>query len=96
VLLTAASALACSGGDASKDIETLQSWRATIDLAAEAQLHGSVTPRYAAQLRDRAREELATVAKSPDKKATVAERDSIAAARGALEASLVRLERTGP
>lgn len=89
--------LACGGGDASKQIETLQSWRATIDLAAEAQLKGWVTPRYASQLRDKARAELATTAHaSSDEKTPPAERDSLATARHALEASLARLDRTGP
>lgn len=96
-LVAAALTLACGGGGASKEIETLQSWRATIDLAAEAQLKGWVTPRYASQLRDEARDELATTARaSSDEKASTAERDSLAIARRALEASLARLERTGP
>jgi hypothetical protein len=95
-LLAAVLTLGCGGGGASKEIQTLQSWRATIDLAAEAQLRGWVTPRYAAQLRDRARDELAATAKSRDKKESAAERDSIAAARHELEMSLARLERTGP
>lgn len=95
-LLAAALTLGCGGGDASKEIETLQSWRATIDLAAEAQLKGWVTPRYASQLRERAREELSTTARAPGgEKATAAERDSLATARRDLEASLARLERTG-
>lgn len=89
--------LACGGTDASKEIETLQSWRATIDLTARAQLRGWVTPRYAAQLRDRARDELKTVATaSPDPKESASQRDSIASAQRDLEASLTRLERTGP
>ena len=96
-ILAAALTLACGGSDASKEIETLQSWRATIDLAARAQLQGWVTPRYADQLRDRAREELKTVASAPpDPKESAAQRDSIATARRDLEVSLARLERTGP
>lgn len=96
-LLAAALTLGCGGGDASKEIETLQSWRATIDLAAEAQLKGWVTSRYASQLRDKARDELATTARaSGDQKTTAAEHDSLATARRELEASLARLERTGP
>ena len=95
-LLAAVSTLGCGGGGASKEIETLQSWRATIDLTAEAQLRGWVTPRYAAQLGDRARDALATATGSPDAKASASERDSIATARHELEMSLARLERTGP
>lgn len=87
----------CGGGGASKEIETLQSWRATIDLAAEARLRGWVTPRYADQLRDEARK---AVSRGDDftssDQVTPAERDSLRAAGADLRAALVRLDRTGP
>lgn len=96
-LLATGLILACGNGGATKEIETLQSWRATADLAAEAQLKGWVTPRYAAQLGDKARAALATAARAPsDAKVSPGERDSLATARRALAASLARLERRSP
>ena len=95
VLLAAALACAgCSGANPSKEIETLRSWRATIDLAVEARLHGWVTPRYTDQLRDEAR----TAAAAGDQamaSASPSRRDSLLAAGNALRASLDRLDRTG-
>ena len=86
----------CGGADASKEIETLQSWRATIDLAADARVHGRVTPRYADQLRDEARKEVARGDRlAASDQATAAERDSLSAAGADLHASLARLARIG-
>lgn len=96
VVLTSAATLACGGGSATKEIATLHSWRATIDLAAEGQLKGWVTPRYVAQLRDQARIELATTSDaSAYPKIPAAQRDSLAAARRDLASSLERLRRIG-
>ncbi len=86
---------ACGGGGASKQIETLQSWRATIDLAAEARLRGWVTPRYVDQLRDEARKAVKAGEQSVPA-AKPAERDSLVAANAGLRASLARLDRVGP
>jgi hypothetical protein len=92
-----ATMLACGGGDASKEIETLQSWRATIDLAANAQLRGWVTSRYVTQLRDKARDALKkSDSDKSSEKASAAQRDSLSTARRELETSLAKLERLGP
>jgi hypothetical protein len=97
-LIALSALLACgSGGGAEKEVESLDSWRATIDLTAHAQLRGWVTPRYAHQLRDKARIALADAAKtaaSPDMSA--AARDSLTVASRALEKSVASLERVGP
>lgn len=97
VLLATAAMLACGGGDPSKEIDTLQSWRATIDLAGNARLHGWVTSRYVTQLRDEARDALTkSDSDKSSEKASPAERDSLATARHDLEASLANLDRLGP
>jgi hypothetical protein len=93
-VLPCVACLACGGADASKEIETLHSWQATIDLAAEARVKGWVTPRYVAQLRDKARLAV-TEGDQAMSKATPAERDSLSAAGTALRASLAQLDRTG-
>jgi hypothetical protein len=86
----------CGGADASKEIETLQSWRATIDLAAGARVRGWVTPRYADQLRDEAREEASRADRlTSSGRLTPAERDSLSVAGAGLRASLARLDRSG-
>jgi len=95
-LLAAFALLGCGGADPSKEIETLQSWRATIDLATDAQLRGWVTPRYARQLLDEGRK----AASQGDQlgasdKTRPAERDSLSAAGAELRAALGRLERAG-
>lgn len=95
IVLLAVVTTACGGGGASKQIETLQSWQATIDLADSAQLRGWVTPRYAHQLRDEARKAV-KAGEQAMSKAKPAERDSLAAANRELRASLARLERVGP
>jgi outer membrane biogenesis lipoprotein LolB len=89
---------ACSGGAGAKqEVETLDSWRATIDLASEAQFRGWVTPRYAHQLRDKARIALNQAAKSATSaKMSAAARDSVTLASQALEKSVRSLERVGP
>ena len=89
---------ACGGGgSAKKEVETLDSWRATLDLASEAQLSGWVTPRYAHQLRDKARIALEQAAKSATAgKMSSAARDSVTLASQALEKSVRSLERVGP
>lgn len=86
----------CGGADASKEIETLHSWRATIDLTADARLRGWVTPGYAHQLSEEGRK----AASQGDEllfsdKSDPADRDSLAAAGTALRAALGRLDRTG-
>jgi hypothetical protein len=43
-----------------KQIETLDSWTGTLDLAKQLHGDGSITATYAAQLRDRADEEIET------------------------------------
>jgi hypothetical protein len=86
---------ACGGTDASKEVETLRSWRATIDLAADARLHGWVTPRYADQLRDAAGKAV-TAGDRAMAGATPAERDTLRDAGRDLRLSLVRLDRVGP
>lgn len=86
----------CAGTDASKEIETLQSWRATIDLAADARVRGWVTPRYARQLRDEGRKAVSRgdqLLSSDEVKP--AERDSLSSAGAALRAALARLDRAG-
>ncbi|MFL5563330.1 MAG: hypothetical protein ACJ79K_17835 [Gemmatimonadaceae bacterium] len=96
-LLAMGAALAgCGGGGADKEIETLQSWRATIDLAAEARTRGWVTPRYVRQLRDEAHTELGAAAQleASDKTSSPA-RDSLASAARDLERALAALDRTG-
>jgi hypothetical protein len=96
-LIATATLLACGGGGTKKQVESLESWRATIDLTGEAQLRGWVTPRYAHQLRDKARTELATAAKmAAGGKLSSAARDSVTNASRALERSLASLERVGP
>jgi hypothetical protein len=89
---------ACGGGgSAKKQVETLDSWRATIDLTSEAQLHGWVTPRYAHQLRDKARVALDQARKSAaNAKMSTAARDSVTLASHALEKSVHSLEQVGP
>ena len=99
VLLVALSLLAaCSGGgSAKKEVETLDSWRATIDLTSEAQIRGWVTPRYAHQLRDKARiaiDQAAKTAAVPDM--PTAARDSVTLASQALEKAVRSLEQVGP
>ena len=97
ILATTLASAGCGGGDASKEIETLQSWRATIDLAAEARLHGWVTPRYADQLRDKGRRALSQGDElTSSDQVTPAERDSLSIAGAGLRAALARLDRTGP
>lgn len=95
-LLAALALAGCGGANASKEIETLHSWRATIDLTAEAQLRGWVTPRYA---RDLSRQGEKAVSHGDDllfsDRADPAEVDSLAAAAAALRAALGRLHRTG-
>lgn len=86
----------CGGADATKEIETLRSWRATADLATEARLRGWVTPRYAQQIRDEGRK----AASEGDRLASggqvaSTEADSLRAAGAALHQSLARLDRTG-
>ena len=93
-ILACAAALACGGANASKQIETLHSWRATIDLAARAQVAGWVTPRYVDQLRDGARLAVAAGDQAMSK-AKPAERDSLSTAGRELRASLARLDRVG-
>jgi hypothetical protein len=86
----------CGGADPSKEIETLQSWRATIDLAADARLHGRVTPRYAHQLSDEGRKAAAQGEQvASGGKVTPAERDSLHSAGAELRAALTRLDSTG-
>ena len=86
----------CAGTDASKEIETLQSWRATVDLAANAQLHGWVTPRYARQLRNEGRKAVSQGDKLLSSgKVTAPQRDSLSSAGADLRAALTRLEHTG-
>ena len=96
MLLAALVVAGCGGADASKEIETLHSWRATIDLTAEARLRGWVTPRYAHQLSDEGRK---AVVQGEDPlfsdRSDSAGRDSLAAAGAALRAALGRLDRTG-
>ena len=89
---------ACGGGgSAKKQVETLDSWRATIDLTSEAQLRGWVTPRYAHQLRDKARVALDQAAQTAaSAKMSAAARDSVTRASHALETSVESLERVGP
>jgi hypothetical protein len=95
-VLATVAMLACGGGDASKEIETLQSWRATIDLAANARLRGWVTSRYVSQLRDEARDALKkSDSDKSSEKASAAQRDSLDTARRDLETSLAKLERLG-
>ena len=97
-LIALSALLACGGGGgAQKEVESLDSWRATIDLTAHAQLRGWVTPRYAHQLRDKARIALADAAKSaasPDM--SPAARDSVRHSSRELEKSVSALERVGP
>jgi hypothetical protein len=86
----------CGGADAKKEVETLESWRATIDLASDARVRGWVTPRYADQLRDKAREAVSQGGQlAASDKVTPAERDSLSAAGARLRAALGRLDRTG-
>jgi len=87
--------LACGGADASKQIETLHSWRATIDLAARARVEGWVTPRYVEQLRDGARLAVAAGDQAMSK-ASPSERDSLLVAGRELRAALAQLDRAGP
>ena len=89
---------ACGGaGSAKKEVETLDSWRATIDLTSEAQLRGWVTPRYAHQLRDKARVALDQAEKSvASPKMSTAARDSVTTAARALATSVQSLGRVGP
>jgi hypothetical protein len=93
--LACVACLGCGGTDPSKQIETLQSWRATIDLATEARVKGWVTPRYVKQLRDEARLAV-TAGDKAMSKAKPAERDSLSAAGRDLRVSLARLDRAGP
>ena len=96
ILATMLASAGCGGGDASKEIETLQSWRATIDLAAEARLRGWVTPRYADQLRDEGRKAVSQGDQlTSSDNVTPSERDSLRAAGADLRAALARLDRTG-
>ena len=89
--------LACAGSDPGKEIQTLQSWRATIDLAGEAQLRGWVTPRYVAQLRAEAENEARAAGEALSRNDVPgAQRDSITTARRDLERSLARLAEVGP
>ena len=96
-LIALAALAACGGGGAKQQVESLDSWRATIDLATEAQLRGWVTPRYAHQLRDEARTALADAAKSANSSdLSAAARDSVTDAARSLEAAVASLERVGP
>ena len=86
----------CGGTDASKEIETLHSWRATIDLAADARVRGWVTPRYADQLRDEGRKAVSQGDQvTTSGRVAPAERDSLRGAAADLRAALARLEQTG-
>jgi len=87
--------IGCGGGGASKQIETLQSWQATIDLAANAQLRGWVTPRYVDQLRDEAQKAIKKGEQAMSS-AKPAERDSLSSASTQVRAALDRLDRVGP
>jgi hypothetical protein len=95
VILLAATTIACGSGGASKQVETLQSWRATIDLAAGAQLRGWVTPRYVDELRDEAQKAIKKGQQAMSS-AKPAERDSLRSANAQLSAALDRLDRVGP
>lgn len=90
-------AAACSGGGASRAIERMHSWQATIELADTARVNGWVTPRYAQQLRDQARQELDAARQAAGSgRASPVQRDSLTAAADSLEMSLATLERAGP
>lgn len=96
-LIALSALLACGGGGARKEVESLESWRATIDLTAHAQLRGWVTPRYAHQLRDKARIALDDAAKSASSpNMSPAARDSVTRSSRELEKSVAALERVGP
>ena len=90
--------VACGGnGGAKKEVESLDSWRATIDLTSEAQLRGWVTPRYAHQLRDKARIALSDAAKTAAAPGmSAAARDSVMLASQSLETAVRSLEQVGP
>ena len=99
LLIAAASLVACAGGGggAKNEVETLASWRATIDLAAEARMRGWVTPRYVHQLRDKARIALADASKmEKSAKLSAAAQDSVTDASRALVRSLASLDLVGP
>jgi hypothetical protein len=97
LILLSAGLLACGGGSVDKEVETLQSWRRTIDFAGEARLRGWVTPRYVRQLRDEAHAELGTAAKlAASGKASLAGRDSLTVAAAELQHSIAHLDRAGP
>ncbi|HEX2778522.1 MAG TPA: hypothetical protein VHM30_03415 [Gemmatimonadaceae bacterium] len=54
VLACCCGMVACGGDDPEKSIESLDSWRSSVQMATTAVRLGWVTPRYAKQVRDRA------------------------------------------
>lgn len=71
VIALAAGLAACSGGsDPKKQIETLQSWQASVSLATDAVHRGWTPRRYGEQLRDRANAALNESRQSPPKGAS--------------------------
>ena len=98
-IIALATLVACGGGGggAKKEVESLDSWRATIDLTSEAQLRGWVAPRYAHQLRDKARIALSDAAKTAAAPGmSAAARDSVMLASQSLETAVRSLEQVGP
>lgn len=76
VLACSCGLLACGGEDPEKSIESLDSWRSTVQLATTALRLGWVTPRYAKQIRDRATAALNETREKGPKAATPSEQQA--------------------
>jgi hypothetical protein len=90
--LIASALAACGGDDPAKQVESLDSWRATAEMATTAVRLGHVTPRYARQIRDRATATLNEAREKPTPGATAQQRRELDAAERRLASAVDTLD----